>query len=258
MTPVLTPAPRNGWNTGKTTVTWTATDPNADTSTAGSGVGGQPTTSTDYTNNGVYSLTAPTFTDRVGNQGTVSGSPAVQIDGAAPTITGTRTPAANGFNWNNSPVTVNFSCVDNPATNASGIAAPGCPAKTTVSTDGTNQSVTGNVSDVAGNSASATINNINIDTVKPTLTGTPTTSPNTNGWYNGDVTIHWTANDDRSGVDPATVPGDNTISSAGTNVTVSASVSDKAGNAGSGTSTPVNIDKTPPVTRTTGRTATSL
>ena len=33
---------------------------------------------------------------------------------------------------------------------------------------------------------------INVDETAPTLTGTPTTAPNANGWYNGPVTIHWT------------------------------------------------------------------
>ena len=35
---------------------------------------------------------------------------------------------------------------------------------------------------------------------RPSITGTPTTSPNGNGWYKGDVTIHWTCSDALSGV----------------------------------------------------------
>ncbi len=248
VTPVLTP-PANGagWNSSNTTVTWTATDPNADLSdTPGSGVASQPTQSTPYSQNGIYALTAPTVIDRLGNVG--SGSGTLRLDKAAPTIVGSRAPAANGFGWNNSPVTAHFDCVDNPATDASGLAAPGCPADTAFYTDGSNQSVTGNVADVAGNSASATVGGINIDRVNPTLSGAPTTSANGNGWYKSNVTIHWTAADDRSGVDPATVPGDSTISSEGNNLTASASVSDKAGNTGTAISPAVNIDKTAPVT----------
>ncbi len=251
VTPVLTPAANSsGWNNSNTTVTWTATDPNADATTAGSGIATQPTASSSYNQSGIYALSPPSVSDRLGNVGTGGGT--LRLDKSAPTITGSRTPAANGFGWNNTPVTVSFSCVDNPATNASGLAAPGCPAATTVSTDGTNQSVTGNVSDLAGNSASTPVSGINIDTVKPTVTGTPTTSPNNNGWYNGNVTMHWTATDDRSGVDPATVPGDSTVSSEGSNLTASASVSDKAGNLATGISTKVNIDKTAPVTGISG------
>jgi hypothetical protein len=251
VSPVLTPAANGaGWNRINTTVTWTATDPNADLSTPGSGVASQPTASTTYQQSGVYALTAPTVTDRLGNVG--SGSGTLRLDKAAPTITGSRTPAANGFGWNNSPVTAHFECVDNPATDASGLAAPGCPADTSVSTDGTNQSVTGTVSDVAGNNASATVSGINVDRVNPTLSGAPTTSANANGWYNSNVTIHWTGTDDRSGVDPATVPGDSSISSEGSNLAASGSVSDKAGNTGTGVSSLVNIDKTAPVTGISG------
>jgi large repetitive protein len=243
LTPVLTPAPNAaGWNRVDTTVTWTATD-------AGSGVSSQPTASTTYNQNGIYAL-GTSFADRLGNVG--SGSGTLRLDKSAPTIVGSRTPAANGFGWNSSAVTAHFNCVDNPATDASGLAAPGCPADSSVNTDGTNQSVTGSVSDVAGNGASATVSGINIDRVNPTLSGIPTTSPNGNGWYKGNVAIHWTAADDRSGVDPATLPGDSTISSEGSNLTASASVSDKAGNTGSAVSSAVNIDRTAPVTGISG------
>jgi hypothetical protein len=251
ITPVFAPAVNAaGWASGNTTLTWSASDPNADTTTAGSGVATQPTASSGYSQNGIYALAAPTVADRLGNAGTGSGT--LRLDKSAPTITGSRTPAANGFGWNNVPVAVSFSCVDNPATNASGLAAPGCPAGSTVSTDGTNQSIAGSVSDVAGNAASATVSGINIDTVSPTLTGAATTVANGNGWYKGTVAIHWTPADDRSGVDPATVPGDSTITGEGSTLTASASVSDKAGNTGSATSAAVKIDRTAPVTGITG------
>ncbi|MFL6136292.1 MAG: OmpL47-type beta-barrel domain-containing protein [Frankiaceae bacterium] len=251
ISPVIAPAADGaGWNKTDTTVTWTASDPAADLNNAGSGVATQPTASITFSTSGIFALTAPAVSDRVGNAGTGSGT--LKLDKDAPTITGSRTPAANGFGWNNAPVTVSFSCVDSPATNNSGIAAPGCPAGSTVSTDGTNQSVSGSVSDVAGNSASASVSGISIDRVNPTLTGAPTTAPNANGWYNANVTIHWTAADDRSGVDPATVPGDSTISGEGSSLTASASVSDKAGNTASATSAAVKVDKTAPSTGITG------
>jgi hypothetical protein len=244
VSPKLTPAPNAaGWNNANTTVSWTATD-------AGSGV--EPSTipaDVTYNSNGVVALSAH-VSDKLGNVGIGSG--ALRLDKAAPSITGSRTPAANAFGWNNSPVTVHFSCSDNPATDASGLAAPGCPADTAVGTDGTNQSVTGNVSDVAGNGGSATVSGINMDRVSPTVSGVATTSPNGNGWYNGNVVIHWTSADDRSGIDPATLPGDSTITSEGSGLTASASVSDKAGNTGGGVSAIVNIDKTPPVTGING------
>ena len=257
VSPVLTPAAVNGWNNRNTTVSWTATDPDADTTTVGSGVQAQPTASATFQQNGVYALTAPGgVADRVGNTGAGSGT--LKIDKAAPSISGTRTPAANGFGWNNSPVAVSFSCADQPATDSSGLAAPGCPGTSTVgnATDSTKDvtggSVTGSVSDVAGNTSSATVGPINVDTVAPTLAGAPTTSPNTNGWYRQDVTVHWTAGDARSGVVPATAPGDATLTGEGSNLSASASVSDKAGNTKSATSSPVKIDRTAPLTSISG------
>src|SRR5207302_1559503 len=91
----------------------------------------------------------------------------------------------------------------------------------------------------------------NIDKTAPTLSGAPTSAPNADGWYNGNVTIHWTAADQAglSGLDPATVPADSTIAGEGSGLTASASVSDKAGNTTTASSSPsVNIDRTAPNT----------
>lgn len=256
LTPVFSPALTGAWTNKDTTVTWTATDPQVAVGTAGSGFPTPPTTSTTYATSGVYALTAPAFSDRVGNLGTGNGT--LRLDKAAPSIVGSRTPAPNAFGWNSSPVTVGFTCQDLPATDASGLAAPGCPAGTVVgsasdpSKDETNGSVTGTVSDVAGNSSSATVGTINVDTVAPTLSGAATSAPNANGWYRDDVTVHWTAADARSGLDPATVPGDAVLSGEGSALTVSASASDKAGNTRTAVSAPVKIDRTAPVTGISG------
>jgi hypothetical protein len=256
LSPVFSPALTGAWTNKDTTVTWTATDPQVAVGTAGSGFTAQPTTSTTYATSGVYALAAPAFSDRLGNAGTGSGT--LRLDKAAPSIIGTRTPAPNAFGWNSSPVTVGFTCQDLPATDASGLAAPGCPAGTVVgsttdaSKDVTGGSVTGSVSDVAGNSSSATVSNLNVDTVAPTLSGAATSAPNGNGWYRDDVTVHWTAADARSGLDPATVPGDTVLTGEGSALTASASASDKAGNTSTAVSAPVKIDRTAPVTGISG------
>ncbi len=100
--------------------------------------------------------------------------------------------------------------------------------------------------DEAGNESSSVDKLVQIDTVKPTLTGTPTTTPNANGWYNHDVVIHWTCGDDLSGVS-GSCPVNDSITQEGTNLTVQHSISDVAGNSTTSTSTAVNIDKTAPV-----------
>jgi hypothetical protein len=85
---------------------------------------------------------------------------------------------------------------------------------------------------------------VKIDTVAPTISGAPTTSANANGWYNQAVTIHWACDGTGS---PVTCPNDQTISTEGTNQTVSGTAVDAAGNQASATSSPgVNIDLTAP------------
>ncbi len=81
-----------------------------------------------------------------------------------------------------------------------------CPASTSVTADhtfgeGTDQSLEGTAVDAAGNSASTTVGGINVDETAPDpVAASPPSPPNGNGWYTGDVTIDWTADDDRSGV----------------------------------------------------------
>lgn len=88
----------------------------------------------------------------------------VQIDKGAPVITAEASPAPNSGGWRNSPVTVSFTCSDN----LSGVAA--CTPPVTLTQDGANQSVSGTATDLAGNQASLTIENIGIDTTRPTIT----------------------------------------------------------------------------------------
>src|SRR5207247_10110157 len=163
----------------------------------------------------------------------------------APTISGRRSRAANSNGWNNTDVTVSFTCSDA----VSGIKS--CTGSTTLSGSAANQSVSGTAVDNADNSAGTTVNSISIDKVGPSLSGAPTTSPNAAGWYNSNVIIHWTASDALSGL-VGSAPADSTISSEGTGLTASTSVSDNAGNTTSSTSSPaVKIDKTAPTTSAT-------
>jgi hypothetical protein len=236
VTAALSPAANAaGWNNNNISIMWSATD-------AGSGVASGPTPATDSQSSNTTGATkTATAADRLGNSG--DGSVTVKLDKMNPTISGSRSPAANANGWNNTDVTVSFSCSDNAL---SGIKS--CSGPTTFSSNGANQSATGTAVDNADNSASATVSNINIDKIAPTLSGAPTTSPNAAGWYKGNVTIHWTASDALSGLVGA-APADSTISSEGTGLAASASVSDKAGNSTNATSSPaVKIDKTPPVT----------
>jgi hypothetical protein len=238
LTAALSPAPNGaGWNNSNVSILWSATD-------AGSGVASGPTTTTDsQTATTAGAIKTSSATDRLGNVG--DGSVTVKLDKTAPTIVGSRSPAANANGWSNTDVTVSFTASDSPA------GVKSSPSPTTLTANGANQSVTGTAVDSADNTASTTVSGINIDKVSPNLTGAPTTSPNGAGWYKGDVTVAWTAADALSGLAGA-VPANSTIGGEGTGLTASASASDKAGNSTSATSAPaVKIDRTAPVTTVT-------
>src|SRR5437763_2674006 len=153
-----------------------------------------------------------------------------------PTITATATPPPNAAGWNQTPVTVNFSCAD--AT--SGIAT--CSAPITVATEGANQTVTGTAVDRAGNKATRSVR-LNIDKTPPGLSPGLNPAPNTNGWNNTSVTVSFAATDSLSGV--ATVTPPVTVTMEGANQGISGTATDRAGNSSAVNAT-VNLDKTPP------------
>jgi hypothetical protein len=222
----------NGWNNTGVTVTFICADTVS---------GLAPNGCTDpvaVTTEGANQVVTGTALDNAGNTATDPAS--VSIDETAPSISGDAMPAANTYGWNNTDVTVSFTCGDA----LSGLAS--CSGPTTLSSEGAGQSVTGTATDLADNSSSATVSNIDIDKTAPSLSGAPTTSPNGAGWYNGDVTVQWACSDTLSTVD-GPCPTDSTIGGEGTALTASATVSDKAGNSTNATSSPaVNIDRTAP------------
>lgn len=162
----------------------------------------------------------------------------VKIDGVAPTITGSRLPAANAHGWNNTDVSVSFDCSDAE----SGIA--GCAGATVVSNEGAGQSVTGTAVDNAGNDATAVVADVNVDKTAPSLAGSATTDPNGAGWYRGDVTVRWTGQDALSGIDPATQPADNVVTGEGRNLGAGpVTVADRAGNPTSASVSGIKVDR---------------
>ena len=230
----LSPAPNSaGWNNTDVTLTWSAL-----AGLTGLAMGPHPSATT-LTTSGVTTMSA-SATDWLGHIG--MGSVKVQVDKDPPSISGARTPAPNANGWNNSDVSVSFSCSDA----LSGIKS--CPSLTTLGGEGANQSVSGTADSVADNHATAHVTGINIDKTPPRISGAATRSANADGWYNDDVTIHWNFADDLSGIDSATVPSDTVISGEGAGVVATASVRDKAGNRGTGYSPAVSIDRTPPST----------
>jgi hypothetical protein len=109
-------------------------------------------------------VTSDGCTDQAGNHVAGVTSAVFKVDKTNPGISFTgQTPVKNTNGWNNGNVALNWSCSDA----LSGPASPSVSA--TVTTDGQHQQKTGTCSDIAGNSASSTDGDVNIDTVKPTL-----------------------------------------------------------------------------------------
>lgn len=150
--------------------------------------------------------------------------------------------AANQFGWNNSDVAVRFACSDSLSGLAPGTSLP----DKVVSSEGAGQSVNGTCSDRAGNSASATVSNINIDKTPPTIAATGTPAANQYGWNDTDVTISFTCSEALSGL--ATCgPASQVVSTDGANQSRTATATDLAGNTATMVVTAINIDKTGPV-----------
>jgi large repetitive protein len=167
--------------------------------------------------------------DNAGNKETPHDA-TVKIDTTPPTINATRT-SANAAGWNNGPVTVKYACSD------AGSGINSCSPDAVLSSDGGHQSASGEAVDQAGNKATVSVSDINIDTVKPIITlaggGTYTIDQN--------VTIGCTATDALSGIANSTCASVSGTKSAldygmGT-TTVNASGSDNADNTGSDSTT---------------------
>jgi len=221
--PVTTAAPApgpnaNGWNNMSVTVALTSTDSEPN----GSGVkeihytivgnpevvvpGGSATV--NFTTEGIFSLSY----FAVDNAGNVEAAHqlTIQIDLTPPKISSSQAPPANAAGWNNSNVTVSFTCSDN----LSGVDS--CTAPVAVSTEGAGQVVTGTATDKAGNSAT-TLRTINLDKTPPVLT-MPTLAPSY--LLNSSLTFNFGATDALSGVASMQATFNGTPITSGTTLTL--------------------------------------
>ncbi len=144
----------NGWYVSNVTVTWSVTDPeSAVTSTPGCG----PTTISSDTTGTTLTCTATSA------GGTTSVPVTIKRDATPPTITYLgQNPAPNANGWNNTAVTLSWSCTDATSGPVSATVSQ------TISTEGANQSATGTCTDTAGNTASDPQGGIDIDLTAPT------------------------------------------------------------------------------------------
>lgn len=237
------PAPNsNGWNKSSVSVSLAATD-----NPGGSGVkeirytvGSNPETVVSGASAVINLTTQGSFpisyhaVDLVGNAESAH-SLTVQIDAAAPTISPSVAPAANGAGWNNSNVTVSFTCADS----LSGVAS--CTAPITVSAEGANQTAKGTAIDLAGNSAT-TMRAINLDKTAPLLTMPALASSYP---LNASLPLNFSASDSLSGLasmtatlngNPVTNGSTISLGQPGTN-TFTLTATDVAGNTATQTAT---------------------
>jgi hypothetical protein len=195
ITATVVPSPNPGGiiNATSATVTFNCSD-------ALSGVATCPSPVTTTTT-GLQTISG-TAVDKAGNtnsasiQFTLQPFPPLQI-------VATASPASNSAGWNNTPVTVTFSC--------SGGAPPvSCPGPQTLKTDGANQKVTGTATDAIGDTATASVT-INLDQTPPLVS---ITSP-------ADGSVSSSANIVVSGLASDGLSGLATVSCNGTAATIS-------------------------------------
>jgi hypothetical protein len=123
--------------------------------------------------------------------------------------------------WTNQIVTLKYTCSDT----GSGIAS--CPANQVFSVDGVNTSVTGTVTDNAGNTATVTFGPIKIDKTPPALFASVSPNP---VLLNGNADLLTNATDKLSGIKSGSMPCSNIDTSTVGGKSVQCWVLDNAGN----------------------------
>ncbi len=222
----------NNWYISDVTVSFTGSD----------SLSGLASCDTDVVLNsdGTNQSASGTCTDNAGNKSEPATVTGINIDKTTPVISHTRTPA-NSHGWNNSDVTLDFSCTDS----GSGVATD--VSDTTLTNEGENQSASsGECIDNAGNTAnSVTVDNINIDKTLPTASASASGIVGNNNWYISAVTVSFSGNDNLSGI--ANCAADIVLDSDGADQSASGTCSDLAGNKSLVASvTDIDIDTTSP------------
>lgn len=232
--PVITPTITgtlglNGWYISNVTVTWSAVDP--ESGIASSTGCGSTSVITD--------TVGLTLTCSATNGANLVSSKTVTIkrDATPPVITGSRTPAPNAAGWNNTPVTVSFTCTDNLSGVAQGFPTGGTTLA--ANTPATGVTVAGTCMDLAGNVSTMNVGPIKIDTTPPAVT---ISAPANGGSYvlNAAVASNFSCSDALSGVATCVGPvasGTNFNTSTFGIHTFTVTATDVAGNQAQATST---------------------
>jgi hypothetical protein len=157
----VSPMPNaNGWNNSQVTVNYTVSDSLTGIDEARSSYAADV-----IIEEGAGISVGAEAADKAGNTAAIT--EVINLDMTLPVITvASQTPAANSAGWNNTPITVQYAVSDA----LSGVdEAIGGYENDIVSTEGQGQSVAGSVTDKAGNTASITVADINIDLTPPVV-----------------------------------------------------------------------------------------
>jgi hypothetical protein len=235
----------NGWYVSTVTINAAASDTGSGVASfqfrINSGSWGDYNGAIVLSTDGIYTITFRAI-DHAGNIATNSIS--ISRDATAPTAVVTPIGSISAYGWYKADVTMQFVLSDD----WSGVSGDST-RNIVINTNGAGQTVSILVTDMAGNTATIVSPAVNIDKIAPSLSGAPTTAPNGNGWYNGDVTVHFTASDALSGLVPYSA--DVIVTGEGTNLFATLTVTDKAGNSASYTVSGIKIDRTAPATSIT-------
>jgi len=230
------PAPSanaNGWNNSDVTVSFSGSD-------ALSGIASCDT-AVVLSSEGAGQSASGTCTDVSGNVSAPAIASGIKIDKTVPTISASITPDRPGTGWWNiasGAPSVSFTCDDS----LSGVDG-GCPAPHAFG-EGADQTYSQTIYDLAGNSASTGVSDVDVDLTGPVVTASHIPAANAFGWNNTDVTVTFSGTDSLSGLGSC-LSADFTFE--GANQFVTGTCYDEAGNAGNYvTVADINIDKTLP------------
>jgi hypothetical protein len=181
-----------------------------------------------------------TATDGAGNHQTDSASFAV--DQTAPSISSSFDVDAAGSGWWNASTgapTVSYSCSDD----GSGLASCSAPH---LFGEGADQSDTGTATDVAGNNATASVSNVDVDLTAPSITPSIALGAGGSGWWNiatGAPSVTYLCSDAGSGVSTCSSPH---VFGEGGSLGDTGTAVDAAGNSATASVSGVMVDLTAP------------
>ena len=198
---------------------------------------------------GNFTATCSGATDVAGNSAagvSVTYTVNPPADTTAPIITPNVVGTLGNNGWYVSDVSLSWSVVDNESAISS---QSGCDP-VTVNADTAGDTFTCSATSTGGTASQSVT--IKRDATAPTISAAASSAPNANGWYNSDVTVPFTCNDNLSGV--VSCPADETLNSEGSAVSSTAqTISDQAGNSSAASNiVTVQLDKTAPVVTVSG------